>query len=90
MVVMNKEIDMDKERELLIKELKEWAYASNNTMISIYKVADFILKDRERIVAPLVKFQEESENRYMGLSALKGIEAVKVIKETFKLAGMEK
>lgn len=51
-------------REELIKELQEWAYGNNKTMMSIYKVADLMIEDRKRVVDPLVEYKKNHYGRF--------------------------
>lgn len=77
----------DAEREKLINELKEYAYASNNTMISVYKVCDFILADRKRICDPLVKAETHIlrfQTQELGANMLRK----KAIDQTLGLSGL--
>lgn len=67
-------------KERLVNELKEIKYKYD---METEDIADFILADRARIVAPLVKFKTKYPELYTGF----GEEAVNNIDETLKLAG---
>lgn len=72
-------------REALIKDLNKhwWVWDSNGDSIAD-DIADFIIKDRQRIVQPLVKYKD-SIGSYWGKDY-----SDKVTEETLKLAGLEK
>lgn len=82
---------MDKERELLIQTLREYFFEGDpyDKLLHIEDVADFILKDRERIVRPLV----ECKNKVLKYSGLIGWITLtdtltKPVDETLKLSGI--
>lgn len=77
---------MDQERELLIKELNKLGFDDTiNCCVDVNDIATFILKDRERIVAPLVK-AISLDRSTIKISYTVLLEA---IDETFKLAGVK-
>lgn len=77
---MTKELNS---REELVKELRDIGMVS-----FVHQVADFIIKDRERIVEPLVKHK-----KFLGYDAYdwkhKVLVRTECIDETLKNAGIE-
>lgn len=79
---------MNEERERLAKELISLDYEP--FLISYHEaIADYILADRKRIVAPLVKIR--NENNLIKLSSLFELAKIQAeaISETLKLSGVK-
>lgn len=74
--------NQDKQREELIKEIKEKFY-SNNGMPSPRDFYNFVIEDRKRIVEPLAKWRRPENARQFLNSIWVSIE------KTFKNAGVE-
>ena len=71
---------MQTERERLVEELKKISGITNGH-ISIYDVADFILKDRLRVVQPLLEPHTIHKDNELKV-------CIRAIKQTLKNAGV--
>lgn len=72
------------ERNKLIQELSKKCMDTSIYLLDQRKVADFILQDRKRVVAPLIDYKNLGESKLILIAR-----ADEAIDETLKLAGIE-
>lgn len=75
------------EREKLRKELNKFGFDDTiNCCVDVNDIVSFILEDRKRICAPLIKYQSNFPLMFENSTA----QASKAIEETLKIVGLEK